>query len=390
MSIQNPNPEEVVGGADVNTPAKLSQLEAAADPSFREVLRLNTSDIEKMLSSNADTLPVEGTPDEPAPDDTATPEGGEGVDDELLASLAQAMATEDANKPAEDKKVPLSALKSEREARQEKEKLAEENNEKRIEAERRAAYWQAVAEQGVARTPSAPAAPTVDPVQEIESAMAAAARAKEEAIIALKEEYDRGKMLSVDEYKRSKEIEAEYMKKVVPLAQQREQILTQRQQPPADQVHERIISDPWLTSQTKTLMEKNPWVEQASDSLFEALKAQATARIEAQTGRPLASDVMGTWELRKEIVKVGEEWGLGKAVLTTAPAASPTNQDPNKPTAEQRLAKLELANNHPPSLNKAGAALPYESTGAEGMTDPKKIAKDLGAEQIGKLLGAGS
>lgn len=356
--------------------ANSAEFDQLAEKSPEEILKAIESGQDIELTSADDSDEGDGLGESAPAKPAAPPAPAEKVtanqlsDEELDIALA---ALED-SKGDDGKKVPLQALKEERQKRQHTEEVLDSKTQLLIEAERRAAYYQGLAEANkAATTPAAPA--QADPVDTINRQIADVVKSKQESLDALYVEYDKGTMLLADMKRKEQEIEGNYYRTLAPLASYREQVIADRNRPDPARVHEDINSDPWLKEQTDKLLGENAWVNALAEPLFEQLKAAALRQIEAQTGRPVAPTVRDTMTLRQTIVALGKQWNLDKMPATAAAS--------NKPSAEQILAKLDLANNHPPSINKTGASVLSEMSG-EGVDDFEKLAA-LPTEELNRL-----
>lgn len=211
----------------------------------------------------------------------------------------------------------------------------DEVNRQAQEAERRAAYWQGIAEAsrqapaGQQQPPAQAPQPTPDPLE-----------TNRNQILDLAKKFDEGE-LSMAEYKQ-KELE---------LYQQRDEILLQRARPQQPQIS--LADQHFINSQTEAMAKAHPYVDLVSDQQFQQLvnlakiELQGTQWAQMQAGP--AKDMM----LKEKVAVLSDQFGpVWVGPLQQQPATN--GQQPLSPQAKARQAKLDLAAQMPPDLSAMG------------------------------------
>lgn len=384
MTDQQTLDGEQNGGANLNTPDKLNEIALSDDPSIQDLLAMNEDQLLKLATgeeldadpANTDSLPKELTDAvEGLADGTGAPDGN---------PAPQSAPT---SEPAVHGKVPFIPKPRFDEVN---EQLRIEREERRKSDERAAELARQLGQRETAQSsaptaPAQPAAPQIDPVDVLNQAIIRLANEKEQKELDIAREYDKGKMSEEEKLLAYRKLEKEYAASVSPLYNQRNQIIERKNAPDPEILEKQILEDPWLVSQTEQLIKANPWLSTVNEELYATLEEAAYKRLQAE-GKNIAPDVAGTWLLRQKIAEVGASFGL--AGSTATPAQQPAA--PLSREAQQRLDKINLANNHPPSLAAVGAAVPYQpDITIDEKTDPKKLAETLTEEQLVKLTTGG-
>lgn len=376
---QNPSDEQN-GGANLNTPERLAEIAANEDASMQEMLELSPEQLMQLAMGEEVTLG----------DDPATPPK------ELTDAVEKLTGDENGQDPSQTPETPPAAPSGQpgNVPSIPKPRFDEVNNklkateETALELARKLGHAEAqleAAKQQNTAAPAAPATPAVDPVQVLNHAIIRLNQQKEEKELKIAEEYDTGTMTEVEKVKAYKALEKEYAQAVTPLYNQRNQLIERSNAPDPEIVEQQIIDDPWLKSQTQELIKQHPWLETVNESLYNVLHDQAYNQLLAE-GRNITQDVAGTWLLRQKIAEVGKSFGLSSDAATVA-ANTPK---PLSPEAQNRQAKINLANNHPPSLGQVGST--HVSTSPieiDEKTDPKRLAENMTDAQLTALTTGG-
>ena len=379
---------DTVAGADASAPAapdEAAKLEATLDaaikaetdtkprvkdytgPNVRDIAKMTAEDIEGIIAGSKQ-LPGEDTV--AAGNDTVPADTVEGDD-----------AGDEPPAPAGDSKTPMipknrldQVLNRSKLAEAEAKKLAD----KAIELEKQVAYFKGLAD---GKTPADKGGDTptpADPAKVIESSLNRLESDYEAAIVKVAEEFDDGKITMKEAELRKANINRNRDTIRNNLWREMEKVHAEQNQPDPEAAKAGILADPILTSNTKQLMDQNPWLgalpQAATDVLYNMALGEMDRRGIANVPTPEA-----TWALRVLMYEAGVALGFNKIAVAATPTTPTTTQkvDGQSPTADQRKAKLELANGHPPAPNVGGTTSPGTDVVSAAVNDKNVSARDL-------------
>lgn len=235
----------------------------------------------------------------------------------------------------------------------------DEVNGAKTEAERKAAYWQGVAEARAQAAPGQPGgtaqAQQQQPTPEQRLAIIHAAQD------ALAVRFDNGELTRAEEVKQRRELDNQE-------ATLREEALTAKLRPAAQAAQPAANDELYLDTLTAQLETQHPWVRVAtlvtgSDQDWDYVKGRAIDNLTARGVDPRAGNV-GKYELRKEMATlwdqlgptlVGERakaQGIALPGAQATPGATQQQAQPLSPTAQARQNGLDKAAGAPPDLSR--------------------------------------
>ena len=147
---------------------------------------------------------------------------------------------------------------------------------------------------------------------------------------------------------------AELKKQERALLRERDAIVAERSKPSPEVVAQQIATDPYLTEKTAEIERQNPWLNNVPAPVIQHSLLPFAYQILADQGVKVGADVRSTLMLRAAVVQAGKILGLDQRGGQQQGTSLPVDQRPQAPTADQRRQKVELARNHPPSMQTAG------------------------------------
>lgn len=355
------------GAENMQTEEHDSKLEDQFNLSENDLSRMSLEDIEALTKTDKFNSNQEENKETESSQESPKKEGEEGE---------ESSGEGDGEQEGEDKTIPLARLKQETEKR----RAAEDKYEKLAE---RIAFLE-----GRESNRQQSQKQQEDPLRVIDDTLNKLQETTDAQIKEIWEKADEGE-LKLSEARAEEAALLRRAQKVANVWQsRRNEIVSERNRPDPQAIHQRIINDDTLQARTEKLREANPWIDNLTDRQLKTCETEALNSLREE-GVSLSADAESTWILRKRIAEVAKELGFDS--VSAPPAQQQAlSQGRQQPTAQQRKEKIELQNNHPPATAKAGHGLPVDSNRVQleeamNMTDDQ-LSK-LSQQELDRLAG---